>query len=365
MLSAMRLMDERVTDYEGHVDFAGSDLLRRPQRRCGKFAAPSMAMIFQDPMTALNPVYRIGWQIVEQLRAHHRMSKADARTKAVSLLRLVGIADPDDRIDDYPHELSGGMRQRVMIALALSCRPRVLIADEPTTALDVTIQAQILGSSLTCKPRRRCRSCWSPTTWASSPRWPTEFRSCTAAASSKRAPPRTSSMSHSTPTPGVCWLPFPDWTSPEPRADAVDRWHTGQRRAERRRLRLRRHVARIVSNRCALQPPLAPVNAQPSQAACQASPADRMPTSGPARRDRSHVDNRRHRTGPRRRRHQTFPGCRAENGRRLSVHAVDGVDLDVRAGETLGLVGESGCGKSTLGRCLVAPDRTYVRFGRR
>src|SRR5207244_13306966 len=103
-----------------------------------------ISMIFQDPMTSLNPVYRIGWQIEEQLRAHGRLSRAKARARALELLGAVGIPNPRARIDDYPHQFSGGMRQRAMIAMGLSCNPDVLIADEPTTALDVTIQAQIL-----------------------------------------------------------------------------------------------------------------------------------------------------------------------------------------------------------------------------
>jgi len=101
-------------------------------------------MIFQDPMTSLNPVYNIGWQIEEQLNEHYKLRKGQARQRAVELLRQVGIPNAEQRVDDYPHEFSGGMRQRVMIALALSCNPDLLIADEPTTALDVTIQAQIL-----------------------------------------------------------------------------------------------------------------------------------------------------------------------------------------------------------------------------
>jgi peptide/nickel transport system ATP-binding protein len=144
MMSVMRLVPERNTRFEGEVHYGGRDLMQVSQRAMREVRGSEIAMIFQDPMTSLNPVYPVGWQIAEQVREHEGASAAAARDRAVELLQAVGIADAEQRVDDYPHHFSGGMRQRVMIAMALSCRPRVLIADEPTTALDVTIQAQIL-----------------------------------------------------------------------------------------------------------------------------------------------------------------------------------------------------------------------------
>jgi len=132
----------RVT--RGGVDFDGVDLLKLPDSQLRQVRGKDIAMIFQDPMTSLNPVLTIGRQITESLRKHLDMSKDEAKKEAVSLLGRVGIPAPEDRIKDFPHQFSGGMRQRVMIAMAISCRPKILIADEPTTALDVTIQAQIL-----------------------------------------------------------------------------------------------------------------------------------------------------------------------------------------------------------------------------
>ena len=131
--------------FEGEVIYKGQNLLAMPESRLRDIRGNEIAMIFQDPMTSLNPVYRIGVQIVEAIVAHESISKKQARRRAIDLLKQVGIPNAAERIDTYPHELSGGMRQRVMIALALSCNPDIVIADEPTTALDVTIQAQILA----------------------------------------------------------------------------------------------------------------------------------------------------------------------------------------------------------------------------
>ena len=132
-------------EFEGEVVYKGQNLLTMPESRLRDVRGDEIAMIFQDPMTSLNPVYRIGNQIVEAIVEHESISKKQARRRAIDLLKQVGIPNATERIDTYPHELSGGMRQRVMIALALSCNPDIVIADEPTTALDVTIQAQILA----------------------------------------------------------------------------------------------------------------------------------------------------------------------------------------------------------------------------
>lgn len=142
--SILRLLDEKNTSYEGNILFVNKDILNFSYRDLQKLRGNEISMIFQDPMSSLNPVYTVGNQIVEALLLHQNLSKKEAEKKAVEMLRLTGIPLPEKRVNEYPHELSGGMRQRVMIAMALSCRPKLLIADEPTTALDVTTQSQIL-----------------------------------------------------------------------------------------------------------------------------------------------------------------------------------------------------------------------------
>ena len=143
-LSIMRLVQPPGRIASGRVIFKGRDLLTLGEREMQRVRGAEISLIFQEPMTALNPVFRIGDQIAETLVVHGRATKRDARAKAIDLLRSVRIPHPESRVADYPHQLSGGMRQRVMIAIALSCQPSLVIADEPTTALDVTIQAEIL-----------------------------------------------------------------------------------------------------------------------------------------------------------------------------------------------------------------------------
>ncbi|MDK4741586.1 ABC transporter ATP-binding protein [Rhizobium sp. CNPSo 3464] len=143
-LSIMRLLSARNARNAGHIDFMGRDLLSLDEKEMRRIRGNDIGMIFQEPMTSLNPVLTIGRQIMETLILHQGLSKRAARERAVEMLKLVDIPAPERRIDEYPHQLSGGMRQRVMIAMALACQPGLLIADEPTTALDVTIQAQVL-----------------------------------------------------------------------------------------------------------------------------------------------------------------------------------------------------------------------------
>ncbi|NOU92441.1 ATP-binding cassette domain-containing protein [Paenibacillus sp. LMG 31456] len=141
-LTTMRLTPGKVVG--GSIEFNGKDILSIPEAKMREIRGNEMAMIFQEPMTSLNPVFTIGQQIGESVEIHLNYSKSKARAHAIEMLKLVGIPRPEQIVDEYPHQLSGGMRQRVMIAMAMSCQPKLLIADEPTTALDVTIQAQIL-----------------------------------------------------------------------------------------------------------------------------------------------------------------------------------------------------------------------------
>jgi peptide/nickel transport system ATP-binding protein len=144
LLAVMGLITDPNAVIEGSILYRGRELVGLPQKQLRKLRGREIAMIFQDPMTALTPVYSIGWQIAEQIRTHQTISKTKAWDRAIELLAEVSIPRPEEAVHRYPHQLSGGMRQRAVIAMALSCNPTLLVADEPTTALDVTVQAQIL-----------------------------------------------------------------------------------------------------------------------------------------------------------------------------------------------------------------------------
>ena len=187
----------------GSVTYRGHDLLAMSEEEMQHVRGNDIAMIFQDPMTSLNPVYKIGRQVGEGLRLHRGYSKQEALKRATELLDLVGIPEPEKRVNQYPHQFSGGMRQRVMIAMALACDPDILIADEPTTALDVTIQAQIIELMQEMQEKNGNAIIMITHDLASWPTWPIRSWSCTPVTRWSSAPPTRSSTRAATPTPGA------------------------------------------------------------------------------------------------------------------------------------------------------------------
>ena len=197
--SVIRLLPKTGSIESGEIEFDGKDMVNISMSDLLEIRGKDIAMIYQDPMTSLDPVFKVGSQMIELIRAHENVSKEEARKRSIEMLRLVGIPEPERRMDSYPYELSGGMCQRVIIAMAMSLHPKFIIADEPTTALDVTVQSQVLdllqGSS--------------PITWASFGRWRMTSWSCTPDAPWSTPLPASSTPTRCTPTPGVSLTPCP------------------------------------------------------------------------------------------------------------------------------------------------------------
>jgi peptide/nickel transport system ATP-binding protein len=347
-------------DVTGHAWFEGHDLLAMNDAQLREIRGQRISMVFQDPLTSLHPLYKLGWQLTEAMRAHGTVSRAAASRRAVELLGMVGIPRPAERLDDYPHQFSGGMRQRVMIAMALALDPALIIADEPTTALDATVQAQVLellvklqgelGTSLVLITHDlgvvADLADHVMVMYSGAPVEQADRR----AAYYEAHHPYTRGLLESIPVAGDTGRLRPIPGQPpsmlaEPPGCAF------------------RPRCRFALARCATEaPPLHPVGASPGhQSACwlpdsaAGAVARRVPvpveiSAAPPREDTDAGPALLELTGI----VKHFPlrsGSLVSREHRF-VHAVDGVSLAIRDGETLGLVGETGCGKSTLARCI-------------
>ncbi|MGH8616168.1 MAG: dipeptide ABC transporter ATP-binding protein [Burkholderiales bacterium] len=344
----------------GSIRFQGRDLLQLPEEGMREIRGRDIAMIFQEPMTSLNPVLTIGFQIMEPLLIHLQMSEVQARARALELLQRVGIPDPERRLDQYPHQFSGGMRQRVMIAIGLACNPRLIIADEPTTALDVTIQAQILQLMKDLSRDLGIAMVIITHNLGIVARYADRVNVMYAARIIEQAKaaelfarplhPYTAGLLRSVPRldrPRGLKLETIEGTPP----NLLDP-PPGCRFAPRCLARLDACTAEV--------PPLVEAAAG-HHSACLRAPemARGTPIGLQDRTDASPRAKTIDRTAPLMRLHElrtyfeVATGLRITGGSHAEVRAVDGLSIELYPGETVGLVGESGCGKTTVGRTLL------------
>jgi peptide/nickel transport system ATP-binding protein len=360
-LSIMQLVPQPAGYYAGGaIEFQGQDILRFSETEKRKMRGSAMSMIFQEPMTSLNPVLTVGFQVTEPLVYHQNLSRTDARKRAIALLEQVHIPDPERRFNEYPHQLSGGMKQRVMIAIALACEPKLLIADEPTTALDVTIQAQILQLMKELQQKRGTAILLI-----------THDLGIVAETAHRVAVMYAGRIVETATRSQILFNPAHPYTvkllqslpSSEQRRHALQtiegqvpaphRYPPGCRFADR---------CHMVHEPCrSIDPTLLPVE-EGHTAACilydeqlqgrKIAPLEvrTPPPPRPRSPDQAETSPLLHLEGVK----VHFPIRKGVLKRTVGyVKAVDGVDLEIRKGQTLAVVGESGCGKTTLGKALL------------
>ena len=358
-LAVMRLLPAGTARISGSVRFGGKDLLSLAEEDMRRIRGREIAMFFQEPMTSLNPVLKIGLQITEPLTIHLGMDDAAARARAVELLTLVGITDPGSRLDQYPHQLSGGMRQRVMIAIGLACNPKLLIADEPTTALDVTIQAQILELMKDLSRRLGVAVVIITHNLGIVARYADRVNVMYAArlAESGTAERVFARPLHPYSRGLLSSVPRLDrgrsakLTTIEGAPPNLLAPPTGCRFRPR---------CRLATDICHTEPALAAAEtghlgtSSPAPRARGRCPA--AAAQGRARHVKAAASGDAERILELKDVSKTFPVRAGFLRQPLLIRAVNDVTLEIKRGETLGLVGESGCGKSTLGRLVLRLD---------